>query len=143
MAWDVVRESSVRGESVRLCEAHHLCRSRLLLPPWLSQRWTDHGRGRWLTDVRLFMLSSITVLLLAVGPLTDALASHYCQTVRAAGFVVKVRVQRGAASCREAKAVVADLFAHPRRTVRGWRCVGPQTGYSACVRGNSKITGTF
>jgi hypothetical protein len=78
-------------------------------------------------DVRILMPTAITALVLAGGLGADAGASHYCQTIRTAGFVVKVRVQRGTASCREAKAVIAGLFAHPRRAVRGWSCVGPQT----------------
>ena len=93
--------------------------------------------------MRILILGAITALALSGGLATDARASHYCHTVRAAGFIAKVRVQRGTANCREAKAVIADLFTHPRRAVRGWSCVGPQTGYSACVRGRAKITGTF
>jgi hypothetical protein len=40
-----------------------------------------------------------------------------------------------------ARAVLRSLFAHKRTHVRGWRCVGPQTGYSQCVRGRARIQG--
>ena len=93
--------------------------------------------------MRILILGAVTGLALGGGLVTDARASHYCQTIRAAGFIVKVRVQRGTANCREAKAVIADLSAHPRRAVPDRSCVGPQTGYSACARGRPKISGTF
>jgi hypothetical protein len=83
-------------------------------------------------------------LVLAAMP-AAAPASRSCGSFRIPGLLtsVKVRVVRGATSCREANRVMHSLFAHKRTVVLGWRCVGPQTGYSACTKASAKITGLF
>jgi hypothetical protein len=84
------------------------------------------------------------VLTMALLP-TSASASRSCGSFRVSGLLtsVKVRVVRGSTSCREANRVMHSLFARKRSVVFGWRCVGPQTGYSACTKGRAKITGLF
>jgi hypothetical protein len=74
-----------------------------------------------------------------------ALAAESCGTFRLEGLktAVHVRVVRGHTSCHTARAVLRSLFAHKRTHVRGWRCVGPQTGYSQCVKGSARIQGLF
>ena len=74
-----------------------------------------------------------------------AVAARACGSFRVPGLqtAVRVRVKRGSISCGRALAIMRDLFVHARRSVQGWRCVGPQTGYAACTKGNSKITASF
>jgi hypothetical protein len=62
---------------------------------------------------------------------------------RVEGLLTKVRVKvvRGNVPCRNAKRVMKRLF--KGRNTRKWDCVGPQTGYAACTRGDSKITARF
>jgi hypothetical protein len=72
-------------------------------------------------------------------------AARACRSFRVPGLrtAVRVRVKRGSVSCRRAMQIMRDLFAHARPNVQGWSCVGPQTGYAACKKGNSKITASF
>ena len=72
-------------------------------------------------------------------------ATRSCGTFHAKGVQtpVRVRIVRGHTSCRTARGVLRSLFAHKRTHVRGWRCVGPQTGYSQCVKGRARIQGVF
>src|SRR4051794_27399064 len=93
---------------------------------------------------------SLLAALIAIGLVLVAMpaaapASRSCGSFRIPGLLtpVRVRVVRGATSCREANRVIHSLFAHKRTVVFGWRCIGPQTGYSACTRGSAKITGLF
>ena len=75
----------------------------------------------------------------------DAIAARACGSFRVPGLFTAVRVQvkRGSVSCARAMQIMRALFAHARGNVRGWSCVGPQTGYAACTKGNSKITASF
>jgi hypothetical protein len=87
----------------------------------------------------------VAVLLAVAATNSPALAAKSCGTFRVEGLktAVHVRVVRGHTSCRIARAVLRSLFAHKRTHVRGWRCVGPQTGYSQCVRRSARIQGLF
>lgn len=98
-----------------------------------------------LTARRAALLAAlISVALVAALP-AAAPASRSCGSFRIPGLLtsVKVRVVRGTTTCREANRVMHSLFARKRSVVFGWRCVGPQTGYSACTKGSAKITGLF
>jgi hypothetical protein len=97
-----------------------------------------------MTFGRIRLAVAAIVLTVALLPASGA-ASQSCGSFRVSGLLtsVKVRVVRGSTSCREANRVMHSLFARKRSVVFGWRCVGPQTGYSACTRGRAKITGLF
>jgi hypothetical protein len=87
----------------------------------------------------------LTALLAVAVSDSPAVAAKACGTFRLDGLktAVHVRVVRGETSCHTARAALRSLFAHKRTHVRGWRCVGPQTGYSQCVRGRARIQGRF
>jgi hypothetical protein len=92
------------------------------------------------------VLASLVAIAIGIAAMpATAPASRACGSFRVSGLgtSVKVRVVRGATTCREANRVMRSLFAHKRSAVFGWRCVGPQTGYSACTKGSAKITGLF
>ena len=93
--------------------------------------------------LRLSLLIAASLALTGGGH--AAVAAKSCGTFRVTGLQtqVHVRVVRGHTSCRTARAVLRSLFAHKRTHVRGWRCVGPQTGYSQCVRRGARIQGLF
>jgi hypothetical protein len=74
-----------------------------------------------------------------------AAAAHTCGAFHATGLMtrVHVRVVTGNTSCATARTVLRSLFAHKRSRVIGWRCVGPQTGYSQCTRDGARLQGLF
>jgi hypothetical protein len=82
----------------------------------------------------------------ATAPSRSAtLTARSCGSFHVEGLqtAVRVRIVRGHTSCHTARGVLRSLFAHKRTHVRGWRCVGPQTGYSQCVKGRARIQGLF
>ena len=82
---------------------------------------------------------------LAVAP-EPAHAARACGSFRVEGLRTSVRVYvvRGSVGCATARGVMRSLFAgRGGRTVRGWRCVGPQTGYAACTKGPRRIRASF
>jgi hypothetical protein len=87
----------------------------------------------------------LTALFAAGTTSPPAIAAKSCGTFRLEGLktAVHVRVVRGSTSCDTARGVLRSLFAHKRAHVRGWRCIGPQTGYSQCVRGKARVQGLF
>jgi hypothetical protein len=72
-------------------------------------------------------------------------AAKACGSFRMEGLRTKVRVRvvRGGTSCRAARRVMRSLYERKRARVMGWRCVGPQTGYSQCRKGGARIEGLF
>jgi hypothetical protein len=107
--------------------------------------WPDQNRIWTVTEhAGRRMLYGVPRGAVLPGGLT-AVAANSCGTFHVTGLQtsVHVRVVRGHTSCRTARAVLRSLFAHKRTRVRGWRCVGPQTGYSQCVRGSARIQGLF
>jgi hypothetical protein len=92
------------------------------------------------------ILAAIAVVLLAQSGLSappSAYAVERCGSFRVEGLLTKVRVKvvRGNVPCRNAKRVMKRLF--KGRTTGKWNCVGPQTGYAACTRGDNKVTARF
>jgi hypothetical protein len=79
-------------------------------------------------------------------PVERAHAARSCGPFRVEGLRTSVRVYvvRGSVGCATARGVMRSLFAAgSNRTVRGWRCVGPQTGYAACTKGVRRIRASF
>lgn len=77
-------------------------------------------------------------------PSIRANAARACGTFRMPGLRTSIRVRtRGPVSCATARRVLISLFNRKRPDVLGWRCIGPQTGYSICRRGGASVTGTF
>ena len=94
----------------------------------------------------IVLVASIAVVLLADAGVSEpqsAYAAKRCGSFRVEGLLTKVRVKvvRGNVPCRNAKRVMKRLF--EGRDTRKWDCFGPQTGYAACTRGDSKITARF
>jgi hypothetical protein len=92
------------------------------------------------------LLAAIAVVALVQSGLSappSAYATKRCGSFRVDGLLTKVRVKvvRGNVPCRNAKRVMKRLF--KGRSTGKWNCVGPQTGYAACTRGDSKITARF
>ncbi len=81
----------------------------------------------------------------SVGPTSASLGiARNCGTFRMPGLLTAIRVRaRGPVSCTTARRVAISLFNRKRPVVLGWRCIGPQTGYSICRRGGATVTGTF
>jgi hypothetical protein len=101
--------------------------------------------ARFAVIARAGVLVALVAVAVVFGAPAESPASRSCGSFRIPGLLtsIKVRVQRGSTTCREANRVMHSLFAHKRTAVFGWRCVGPQTGYSACTKGSAKITGLF
>jgi hypothetical protein len=100
------------------------------------------GTRAWL----IVVVISVAVVLSVEGDFAEpppAYAAKRCGSFRVEGLLTKVRVKvvRGNVPCRNAKRVMKRLF--NGRNTRKWDCVGPQTGYAACTRRDSKITARF
>jgi hypothetical protein len=98
--------------------------------------------GGWLVA----LLAAVAIVAFVQSGLTEPPSAHAtkrCGSFRVEGLLTKVRVKvvRGNVPCRNAKRVMKRLF-NVRDTGK-WNCVGPQTGYAACTRGDSKITARF
>lgn len=98
---------------------------------------------------RLLTALLVTAALTGIAPgalaAPQAIAAKSCGTFAVDGLLTRVRVEvvSGHTSCATARRVVKSLFAHKRTRVMGWRCVGPQTGYSQCTRNGARIQGLF
>jgi hypothetical protein len=107
------------------------------------------ARAVWRRCTRAWLLvviASVAVVLSVGGDFSEppsAYAAKRCGSFRVEGLLTKVRVKvvRGNVPCRNAKRVMKRLF--KGRNTGKWDCVGPQTGYAACTRGDSKITARF
>lgn len=92
------------------------------------------------------LLAAIAVFALVQSDFSEApsaYATKRCGSFRVEGLLTKVRVKvvRGNVPCRNARRVMKRLF--NGRDTGNWDCVGLQTGYAACTRGDSKITARF
>jgi hypothetical protein len=107
------------------------------------RRGTNGGHVR----ARLVVVvASVAVVLSVQGDFSaplSAYAAKRCGSFRVEGLLTKVRVKvvRGNVPCRNAKRVMKRLF--KGRNTGEWDCVGPQTSYAACTRGDNKITARF
>jgi hypothetical protein len=89
----------------------------------------------------------IVVVIVVVGvPSTATATTKRCGSFSVPGLLtrVHVRVVHGPVLCNTARHVMKKLFnGGPNRTIEGWHCIGPQTGYAACNKQARRFVATF